>query len=141
VSAPLVPGSYEFRFLPAGTYEAAARTVPFAVVSCATGDGDCDGRPDASDRCPHFAEADPALDTDADGRGNECECTDQNGDGRNTVADLVAINQAVFKPALAGPLCDGNNDSRCDVQDIVAAQREIFSPGQTSTCSRHPFLP
>jgi hypothetical protein len=57
------------------------------------------------------------------------------------VADLVAINQAVFNPALAGPLCDGNNDSRCDVQDIVAAQREIFSPGQTSTCSRHPFLP
>lgn len=138
VYVPVPTGSYEFRYLPRGVYEDTARTEPFAVT-CAVGDSDCDGRADALDRCPYFAEATPTADADADGRGDACECTDQNGDGRNTVADLVAINQAVYSPSLATPLCDGNNDGRCDVSDIVAAQREIFSPGQTATCSRQPF--
>jgi hypothetical protein len=79
------------------------------------------------------------ADTDADGRGNECECSDQNGDGRNTVADLVAINLAIFNPAQATPLCDGNGDGLCRVSDIVAANAEIFSPTSTSTCPRQPI--
>jgi len=61
-----------------------------------------------------------------------------NGDGRNTVSDLVAINVAIFNPALVTPLCDGNNDGKCDVNDIIAANTEIFSPGNTSTCARQP---
>jgi hypothetical protein len=100
-------------------------------------DTDGDGIPNASDRCPLFATADQ-TDTDGDGRGNACECSDQNLDGRNTVADLVAINQAIFNPALVTPLCDGNNDGNCSVADMVAANQEIFSPTSTSTCSRQP---
>jgi hypothetical protein len=104
------------------------RTVP---------DRDDDGVADASDNCPYFASPSQA-DADGDGRGDACECSDQNGDGRNTVADLVAINRAIFTPALATPLCDGNGDGRCNVNDIVAANVEIFSPTSTSTCGRQP---
>jgi hypothetical protein len=100
-------------------------------------DGDFDSVGDACDRCLHFASANNA-DTDTDGRGDACECTDQNGDGRNTVSDLLAINRAIFNPALATPLCDGNNDGLCNVIDIVAANIEIFSPTNTSTCARQP---
>jgi syndecan 4 len=104
-------------------------------VTCANADGDalCN----AADNCPFFASAN-AADTDLDGRGNACECTDQNGDGRNTVSDLVAINLAIFNPALVTPLCDGNGDTLCNVLDIVAANIEIFSPTSTSTCARQP---
>jgi hypothetical protein len=58
-------------------------------------DRDGDAIPDGSDKCPYFPSPDQ-TDTDSDNRGNVCECGDQNGDGRNTVADLVAINRAIF---------------------------------------------
>jgi hypothetical protein len=103
----------------------------------ASGDDDRDGVPDVSDNCPFFPNPDQ-TDTDQDGRGDECECTDQTGDGRNTVSDLVAINVAIFNPGQATPLCDGNNDGLCNVGDIVAANLEIFSPTNTSTCARQP---
>jgi hypothetical protein len=101
-------------------------------------DPDGDGIADAGDLCPFFAQA-ADLDTDLDNRGNACECTDQTGDGRNTVADIVAINVAIFNPGTITPLCDGNNDGFCNVGDIVASNVEIFSPSNTSTCSRQPF--
>jgi hypothetical protein len=107
------------------------------VCGTATTDLDCDGLSGAADNCPNHAQQSSA-DTDADGRGNECECTDQNGDGRNTVADLVAINLAIFNPSLVTPLCDGNNDGACNVNDIISANIEIFSPTNTSTCARQP---
>lgn len=103
-----------------------------------TTDTDGDGQPDlAADLCPFHSEIDPFGDTDDDGRGNECECSDQNGDGRVNVSDIVAINQAIFSPVRMTPLCDGNGDYLCNVSDIVAANREIFVPG-TSNCSRNP---
>jgi hypothetical protein len=91
----------------------------------------------SDDNCPYY-ETSNLADTDGDGRGDACECTDQNGDGRNTVADLVGINLAIFNPGLVTPLCDGNNDGLCNVNDIIAANVEIFSPGNTSTCARQP---
>jgi hypothetical protein len=100
-------------------------------------DLDSDGLCDAADRCPFYLSTN--ADTDNDGRGNLCECTDQNGDGRNTVTDLVAINTAIFNPALVTALCDGNNDGACNVADIVSANIEIFSPTSTSTCGRQPI--
>jgi hypothetical protein len=100
-------------------------------------DSDGDGVADGADNCRYYPSPDQ-TDTGRDGRGNVCECTDQNGDGRNTVSDLVAINRAALNPALATPLCDGNNDGLCNVNDIIAANVEIFSPGNTSTCTRQP---
>jgi Zn-dependent metalloprotease len=99
------------------------------------GDGDATG--DLCDNCPYYSHA-SQTDSDRDGRGNPCECTDQNGDGQNTVSDLVEINGAIFDPRRATPLCDGNGDGRCDVSDIVAANVEIYSPGNTSICARQP---
>jgi hypothetical protein len=102
-------------------------------------DPDNDSIADAGDLCPFFVQGGNNLDTDTDRRGNACECTDQNLDGRNTVADLVAINQAIFNPGLVTALCDGTNDNLCTVADIVAANQEIFSPSNTSICARQPF--
>ena len=117
-----------------------AKGIANTQASCCSdpGDADCDGRPNAQDLCPFHPEADPAADADGDGRGDECECGDQTGDGRVDVADLVAINRAIYTPALVTALCDADNDGRCNVNDIVAANREIFSPGSTSTCARQP---
>ena len=100
-------------------------------------DRDGDGIVDAVDDCPFFANPDQ-VDTDHDGRGNACECGDQNGDGHVDVRDIVAINLAIFNASLVTPLCDGNNDGLCNVSDIVAANRQIFSPTNTSTCARQP---
>jgi hypothetical protein len=108
-----------------------------AYEHLAGADGDADGVLDSADNCPFFANPSQS-DTDNDGRGNACECTDQNGDGRNTVSDIVAINVAIFNPTQATPLCDGNNDQLCNVNDLVATNLEIFSPGNTSTCARQP---
>jgi len=106
---------------------------------CDAGDADDDGDGllDIEDNCPFYASAN-AQDTDGDGRGDECECTDQNGDGRNDVRDIIAINRAIFDPGLVTPLCDGNGDDRCDVSDVIAANIEIYSPTNTSTCARQP---
>jgi hypothetical protein len=101
-------------------------------------DRDGDSLLDGTDNCPFYA-TDVTADADRDGRGDACECSDQNLDGQNTVSDLLAINRAIFNPGLATPLCDGNNDGRCNVRDIVAANVEIFSPGSTSICERQPL--
>jgi hypothetical protein len=132
ITTPPNPAHGPWRRIDAQTIGADIRTLP--VVA----DMDGDGFADEEDNCPVFAQEDQA-DADEDGRGDACECTDQNGDGFNTVSDLVAINTAIFNPLLATPLCDGNNDDECNVNDIIAANVEIFSAGSTSTCGRQPL--
>jgi hypothetical protein len=100
-------------------------------------DSDGDGISDGLDVCPFYDQTSSA-DADSDGRGDECECSDQTGNGIVNVSDLVAINAAIFNPRLATPLCDGNNDGLCNVVDIVAANKEIFSKN-SSTCARQPI--
>jgi hypothetical protein len=111
---------------------------------CTLGQGpdtDCDGLVGGADNCPSWAQASSA-DADQDGRGDECECTDVNGDGLNTVTDLIQINSCIFaadpKPQACIDFCDGNNDTLCTVSDLIAANVEIFSPTSTSTCARQP---
>ena len=55
------------------------------------------------------------------------------------VQDLVAINLAIYTPALVTPLCDTNDDDQCNVRDIVGANLKIF--GFPAYCSRHLSLP
>jgi cysteine-rich repeat protein len=105
-------------------------------------DLDCDGLADAPDRCPLLNEFDPFADADADCalsqaacRGDECECGDQNLDGRVDVADAVAINAALFGSLPVQTLCDTNLDHVCDVSDLVGANREIFEPG-SAVCAQ-----
>jgi hypothetical protein len=144
------PETFEFQGQPAsyGDLNAAHRFAAETVaVNPASGemaqlpatypaDYDADGIPDPSDRCPFFQDPDQ-LDVNENGRGDACECGDQSGDGRLNVGDLVAINRAIFAPALATPLCDSNNDDRCNVNDIVAANQSLFLP-KTATCARQP---
>jgi hypothetical protein len=99
-------------------------------------DADCDGTPDTTDLCPFFAESAPGADADGNGIGNECECGDQNGDGKVDVSDLLAINAAIFDPAQVTDLCDANDDGLCDVNDILRANAKIF--GSPAYCSRFP---
>jgi cysteine-rich repeat protein len=102
-------------------------------------DGNCDGAPDSPDLCPLLNEYDPFKDTDGDCadpdlcRGDECECGDQNLDGRVDVTDIPAINSAIFGSVYAQPVCDTNLDYLCTVQDIVGANIENFRPG-SSVC-------
>jgi hypothetical protein len=86
------------------------------------------------DLCPYHSTHDND-DVDENGIG-DCECGDQNGDGTVDVRDLVAINRAIFNPALATPLCDTNNDDVCDVRDLIGANMKIF--GRPAYCSRYP---
>jgi hypothetical protein len=127
------PGAQDFEIYDPVSFARLGRGTTAATAA----DADGDGVPDPSDNCPVYPNA-SQLDTDQDGRGDACECSDQNEDGRNTVADLVAINSAIFNPGLVTPLCDGNNDGGCNVADIIAANVEIFSPGNTSICARQP---
>jgi hypothetical protein len=101
-------------------------------------DADGDESPDDVDLCPRYLESDPAADVDNDERGDECECSDQDGDGRHSVSDILAINRAIFDPGLVTALCDTNNDGLCNVTDIVGTNVELFSVGHSSTCARSP---
>ena len=98
-------------------------------------DGDGDDVPDSRDLCPAIGDPEQ-LDRDGNGIGDACECGDQNGDGTVDVTDIVAINQAIYKPALATPLCDASGDGRCDVEDIVAVNGRIF--GREARCAARP---
>jgi hypothetical protein len=108
-----------------------------AMVDCRDADDlDCDGLANASDNCPYFNSQDQ-TDSDDNGIGDVCECSDQSGDGTVTVSDIVEINNAIFTPSLVSPLCDGNHDRRCNVSDIVAANLKIF--GRQNFCRRYPL--
>jgi hypothetical protein len=111
--------------------------VPLVGKACGA-DLDCDedGIPDTVDRCPYYKSTNQS-DADGNGRGDVCECGDQDGNGRVNVSDLIAINIAIFNPALVTPLCDTNNDGLCNVIDIIGANRTIYVP-KTSICSRQP---
>jgi hypothetical protein len=93
---------------------------------------------DLGDNCPFYPNP-SQTDKDGDKRGDDCECGDQNGDGFNTVSDLVAISNAIFNPTQITPLCDANRDGLCNVNDILDVNTEIFSPTNTSTCARQPI--
>jgi cysteine-rich repeat protein len=120
-------------------------------------DDDCNGVADHPDLCPFLTEWNQTADGDGDCangpggdcRGDECECGDQVGgpenpvgsgfrvgEGKVTVADLVATNLAIFNP-LDGTkrslLSDANNDVVVNVSDIVAVNLEIFRP-DSSIC-------
>ncbi len=99
-------------------------------------DADFDGLCDAQDTCPYWVADDNLADRDGNGRGDACECGDQNGDGTVNVSDILAINAAIFDPALATPLCDANQDGLCNVGDILAVNAGIF--GAELYCARHP---
>lgn len=113
--------------------EAGASLVQVSAGNASDRDGD--GWSDVLDTCPDWPDPDQ-KDSDQDGRGNACECGDQNGDGELDVTDIVAINGAIFGSQARSALCDANGDGLCDVSDLVAVNRGIF--GAPTWCSRYP---
>jgi hypothetical protein len=99
------------------------------------GNRDADALGDVCDRCPDYAVS-ANNDRDGNGIGDPCECGDQNQDGTVSVADLTAINQAIFGSAPVTPLCDTNQDGLCNVSDIVGANRKTL--GWPAYCARFP---
>lgn len=107
-----------------------------AMLDCNDpGDLDCDALANDVDLCPYFNSQDQ-TDSDGNGIGDVCECSDQSGDGLVTVTDIVEINSAIFTPSRVTPLCDGDGDRQCTVADIVRANKKIF--GGESFCRRYP---
>jgi hypothetical protein len=98
-------------------------------------DLDIDCVVDPQDNCPHWSNPDQ-IDSDGNGIGDPCECGDQTEDGVVDVADLLAINAALFDPTRISPLCDTNEDGLCDVRDILGVNAKIF--GAAAYCSRYP---
>jgi hypothetical protein len=98
-------------------------------------DQDTDGVVDVLDNCP-FASNPDQTDSDGNQIGDPCECGDQNGDATVNVLDILAINDAIFNPALVTDLCDTNHDNRCNVLDLIGANNKIF--GAPAYCSRYP---
>ena len=98
-----------------------------AMVDCRDpNDLDCDGLAERRRSTARTSTARIRPIRNGNGIGNVCECSDQTGEGRVTVNDIVEINLAIFTPSQITPLCDGNHDRRCNVSDIVAANLKIF---------------
>lgn len=70
-----------------------------ALAEARNADADADGIDDSMDNCPYAVQN--QADADGNRRGDECECADQDGNGRDTVSDIVAIARAIFDPELA----------------------------------------
>jgi hypothetical protein len=101
------------------------------------GDQDADGVCDDADLCPFVPRGrTPHRDSDGNGIGNECECGDQDGNFTVNVADIVAMQKAIYQPGLATALCDTNGDGRCNVSDMVGAVRKIY--GGRAYCRAYP---
>lgn len=49
---------------------------------------------------------------------------------------MLAVNAAIFDPALATPLCDTNDDGACDIQDLIGVNAKTF--GAVAHCERYP---
>lgn len=95
---------------------------------------------DACDLCRYFSTT-QNIDTNGDGRGDDCQCGDADGNGFVNVSDIVAINYQIFNPP-PSPLCDANNSNTCNVSDLIAVNTAIFSGTATNlTCARHPVAP
>jgi hypothetical protein len=139
--------------VPVDLTTAAVAPADLAVVNdCIPGsapDHDCDNNPDVSDLCPHFAEVAPAADANGNGRGDECECGDQSGDGFVNIDDIIAINRVLFGLEAPTPFCDAGGDinsvspapfdGECNIIDILRVNDVIF--GSSAYCARHPFDP
>ncbi len=98
-------------------------------------DTDQDGIGDERDNCPDWWNADQS-DLDGNGRGDACECGDQDGNGTVNIADLLAINRVIFEREQASPLCDTDEDGLCNVSDVLGANARIF--GAPAFCARYP---
>ena len=85
------------------------RCAPLGETTCGT-NADCDSAPGAGDGlcinngdlCPFLEEIAPFLDSNADGRGDECQCGDVNGDG------------AISGPDIGGTALCANGVGSCD---------------------------
>jgi subtilisin family serine protease len=142
LSGPTAPELKQLLWLPNGLPEGRyflAIHGPTAVYSLSylapLDDADGDRVEIPGDVCPAAWNPDQS-DVDQNGIGDVCECGDQDGNGRVDVSDLVAINRAIFQPALVTPLCDTNGDGACSVSDLVGANRKIY--GKPAYCSRWP---
>ncbi len=117
-------------------------------------DLDCDGVEDtAVDLCPFFSEVDPFIDTNGDGRGDQCQPGDATQDGQLNVSDILQANTFIFvdpgegtvtqgNDRLTNPTCDTNDDDACNVADILAINGDLFTPPVpvVGTNMRHPAV-
>jgi hypothetical protein len=113
----------------------AARAGGAVAARGACDDRDLDGVPDADDCCPDWPNPEQA-DTNEDGVGDACECGDANGDGIVNVADVLAINEAIYAGPPFPPLCDANFDAGCDIDDVLSVNKKIF--GEPAYCRQFP---
>jgi hypothetical protein len=92
-------------------------------------DSDGDLVLDADDNC--LCRPNPSQhDTDADGRGDACECGDASNDGRVNTTDARLIQRCATGQIPCSGLCDTTGEGTCDTTDARLIQR--LAVGQIS---------
>jgi hypothetical protein len=115
-------------------------------------DSDGDGFVNNTDNCLYERndQADNGgLDTsDADRRGDACQCGDGNHDGEVRTADVMALRQVLAGQTSdldAKELCSVSGDTVCDVKDMLVLVEKLQNPtgGLPPACARSypPGLP
>ena len=111
-----LPGFYEVNGDPQpGCLLQNAGTFALPDIDCdgLADDTDADGQP-GPDLCPFFSEANQFLDSNGDGRGDDCQCGDGNGDGAISGFDISAT--AICANGVGTCRSDGSScqlDSQC----------------------------
>lgn len=101
-------------------------------------DADGDSFGDGVDSCPFFA-SEAQLDTNADGRGDVCQCGDGNGDGDITEDDLNAVVMcSIGLEHCDSTIVDADGDGVTTALDIggVSAVSNGVIPTLALTCVR-----
>jgi len=122
------------------------------VITATAPDADGDGVPDATDNCPHFANASQTdtggvgASSTSDGIGDACQCGDVNGNGRVTTSDATLMTRSLLVPPTATlvrpDLCDVGGSLGCSTAGAVIVTRALLVPSTASVqqaCS--PALP
>lgn len=109
------------------------RCSPDGAALCST-DADCASGLciTGGDLCPYYIESTPFADSNWDGRGDQCQCADFNGDGQLTGIDIggaaLCANGALSCEASIGDADGDQATTQVDVTGVIAVLNGSVAP-------------